>query len=486
MTLKKSPFDLSDEELQSLARWPETFSTKPGTERARHGDALHYLRVLLDVLLRRQPRLMIESTIVVYAKDVHYFECLARLRLRDRSIEMVAGGSTPQAARLNAELFALRKAVFGQDVPILGRLLSRGRLMADLAFHGDRPVVGIQGGQYSLTLCEDHRDTPPASWLGPPVLPRSKYTIPVTLQPDDENRRTRYLLVGGLHPDIKKVVSPFMNTKGPIYLHRLLLALQGRSINNLKRLNELRCDLWLQPYEGELLHGHHINAIGYDNRQANLQALTEEEHASKHSVWIRSYNDISQGMEYRRADGIKAVLRPPPRIIVSPDHYDMVDMGLHLAEDAHLGPQVAGPKGDVHPVTLSDDVSLQTPVSTAEIKAVAGRSDRERNLRKVISALISLGGQGKYAEFKNARSLRGVSEGAVRNALCSLEGAGIIVTTRVNPMSSFKRGSEKHFRLSRPLAPDLVRLIRRRERTQPTRHTETMVEAGDASGASPV
>lgn len=473
MSLAKHFDGRSEVDLWSLAKWPDTFVTDPdnGIKLARHVEPRDYMRVLLEVLLRRHQRVMIESTIVVYEDDVAYYECLARLRTRHHRFEVIAGGSTPQAARFNAELFAVRKAVLREDMPVLGRLLSQGRMQVDLVFYRD-PVVGILGRWYGLDVREDQRDLPQSWCLDPPRLPKSEYPMMrVSIQDDNVNKRTRYLIVDNLHQDVKALVGPFMNTDGTIYLHRLLLALQGKPINDLKSLNDLRRGLELVPYEGDLLHGHHINAIGYDNRQENLQALTEKEHAKKHVVWIKSYNDIAQGMEYWREAEVKALLRPPPRVIVTPGHYDVqtiFDLEPYSAEGELLGRFLVGLQGDVYPMDLPIQVPLPNSVTNAEIKLVAGRSDRESNLLKVISSLVALGGQGKFSEIKNARSLRRVSENTVRNSLRSLEGAGVIHGTKVNPMTTSERGAEKHYRLARPLAPDLQRLIRRRDRNRKT------------------
>lgn len=458
---------LSPGERAYFARWPDRQWRDHGTGRllVQHADGRDYMRLLLQALLPSQRRVVIEAAIVLFADDVPYYECLVRLRSADRLVEMKAGGGNPAEARFNAELFAIRHAVLGEEVPVLGRLLAHRRLAVDLLPHKGDPSIAWW---YDLVVTEDRRRLPWEAEAGasmPFALPEPSYTVPVSLQPASAGKRTRYLVVDILPADLARVVSPYMAIGETVYVHRLLLALQGKPISGVMALNPFRELIGTAPFEDEILHAHHINGVGYDDRQANLQPLTPAEHARRHEKWLRDYNDIAAGMQYRADRGVRGVLLAPPRVIVSPDHYDMeteLVRVVHPSTHAASGRSPRIVRGDVYPSLPALDPSAAKPVTVAELAQVAGREDKAHNMVLVLRALVRNGGAGTFQEIKKSRSLWRVAENTVRRQLDSMIGARIIACNRLDRDALGGKGARLHYRLVRPLADDLQKLVVKR------------------------
>lgn len=461
----KHSFGLTDDDWLRLAHWPETTWTDPASGQVfRRRANLHaYLRALLEELLRHQPRLLVEASLSAIEDVIPYYECSVRLHSRDRRITVTAAGSTPELARLNAEFFAIRKAVFNREIPILGRLLNEGRFQVDLGFYKNRPVTAY-GDEFQLILQEDQQAL---TWaLDGPTLSQPRHEMRVTLLPASETHRARYMVVEKLPDELKELVSSYMYTGGPILLHRFLLALQKRPINYMQTWNEARGALGLELYEEELLHGHHLNGIGSDNRQENLDPLLPTLHAQTHGTWAVDYRDLSKGIVLRREAQAHHPVHLRPRVIAISTYYDqatniamvsnllnvVIDSGRPLPEEPSSCESPPSAQAGLEPVTLR------------ELQRVSGRSDAKNTMLRVLRRMNQLGGQGLFSEIKKSRSFQTMSQGALRNAIKKLEAAGIIEGVSASKSGATGRGAPLHYRLVRPIANDLAREIRYRDR----------------------
>lgn len=439
--------------LVKLAHWP----------RDLNDSVRDYLRILLRALLSQHSRLLLEATLILFSDSAEKCECMVRLSSAtygakfasgEEAIEWTAAGATPEVAYLNAALFAIRRAVLGADVPVLGRLLGERNLSVDLEV---REGHSIYDGRYILRVHEDRREV---AWIVP-MLPEGDYELTVSVR---KGKRTQYLVIDNLkdaqNAPLEALVSPNMRVTSTILVHRFLLALGGRVINDLKNLNDLRCSLDLEPFEEDLRHGHHLNGWGLDNRIENLRPLTPREHAKEHDIWFTSYDDLSKGLVDDAESKIVILKRIRPSMIGSSKYFEQLRFLDHLGSDAPF----SRPPGATAEVSVGSNNETLRPVTTAEIKAIAGISPSDKHIQYTLSALRILGGQGRFLALKNTKPLAHVPTTTVRDALKRLEGAGIIASCSLSSSGSLGRGAERHFRLLRPLAPDVLRLMRPRPR----------------------
>jgi hypothetical protein len=440
----------------SLARWPQATTLNSADEPTPpgwgNGDIYHYARLLLEAALHKFGRLLIQSVIMVPIDDgPHYCICSARVSAgRAADTTLMAGGSSPSVARIMAEVFAIRQALFqGREIPVLGRLLAHGPLAVDLEpTRPDDPA-----GDYALVV----RHAPFAA-LGevwkievPGPEPRqlaAEYRMPVVLKAREGHKRTRYLAIPreGLASDIEALITGIVRLDGEIYVHRVVAALGGRWINGLdtEEAQGLRRNLLGNTFKplGNYLDIHHANLLGWDNRQANLQALTQAEHARLHRHYLRVYDDPTSERWTMAGSDLVRVLRPPPRLITSPHFYDAVgddpsngrSLRLDLAGEDNYFFELAG-----------------QPVTEAEIRNLARHASRRTNLEKVLAGIVELGGQFEFLALKCARSCRDLRPRTARNALASLINASIVAQFKTGG-----RGSRDYYRLLRPISPAIV------------------------------
>lgn len=451
----RSPRKLSDAELRELATWPWVEESPDGKLILDTASgSLRYMRALIEALLRKyhQRQIVIESAIARFDDGIPYFQCLARLRVGGQIETRVhSGGSTPEHARFNAELFAIRKAVFdNRDIPILGRLLSHGPLSADLVWPDDVP---FNNSVFRLIVRHEPNEWTPALLLPGSEEPSKMEFEPmeVALMSPAKGKRTRYMRVLELDPQLRQLLIPMMRLGETIYLHRLIAALDRCQISHLAELDAMRHDLLGDRARklSDTLQVHHINNFGFDNRQENLQPLSDLEHKARHEWYSKDYNDPNSPVWFRADGSAMTVVRPRPRIITDPAHYDFpghspwdhpsIHAGSHPL--AQVQSHATAPGSTLH---AAGDVK---PVDRAEIRLLSVKSDRRSNMLRVLKALINCGGQGLLSDLKCTRLPRQT----IRNALMNLIDGGIVAQE-----PGRGRGHADRYRIARSFTQEVI------------------------------
>lgn len=149
---------------------------------------------------------------------------------RPSQVTTRGAGGNPFDAIFSAEFEALRRLLFlDYDVAYCGTLIP---VFLVPYVEASLQPIDVSSGTYLLVL-RFKRDRLP-SYIPGELLSKDDYEVNIVLDAPKEESRTRYLKVSGSVPrDIARAFSNFLDfEKGPIRLHRLVLALAGRDLRN--------------------------------------------------------------------------------------------------------------------------------------------------------------------------------------------------------------------------------------------------------------
>lgn len=196
-------------------------------------------RKLLRALLRRYQYLQLNVTakkidnkhFPVYEATVS-LEGIAKAKQAPwpSRVEARGAGGNPFEAIFSAEFEALRRLLFlDHEVAYCGTLIPT--ILVPYVEASLQPI-DVSSGTYLLVVRFKRDRLPshiPGEWLS-----NDDYEINIVLDAPKEESRTRYLKVFGSVPrDIARAFSNFLDfEKGPIRLHRLVLALAGRDLRD--------------------------------------------------------------------------------------------------------------------------------------------------------------------------------------------------------------------------------------------------------------
>jgi hypothetical protein len=294
------------------------------------------------------------------------------------------------------------------------------------------------------------------------------------------------------HADLVRLVSPFLRTVTPsdeVFLHRFIAALSQSVINVDKDLALLlgvcRDDPSIpvnalvdlghvldlkRPLQGLDLHVHHINGSGEDNRLENLSPVGVLAHVRLHRVWVGDYNSLHCRDFHKWGAGTHRLWMPPPRRIVSDDHYDDVfrkrelEPYGRLAGDGELGyPDKQPISGAIAPWVRPNPPAIRgqtpapklTPIDPDKLLQLARRRDRYVTWMALLGGLLELDMQGTVSDLKLASSSGNLPGRTIRDNLTAMVEAGLLVSARPGGDGAGGRGIEVHYRLVKYLSEEL-------------------------------
>ena len=200
---------------------------------------LPHARKILQELLRRYQYLQLH-VIVKKIDNKHYPVYEATVSLegitkakqapRPSRVEARGAGGNPFDAIFTAEFEALRRLLFlDRDVAYCGTLIPVSLVPY---VEASLKAIDVSSGTYLLVV-RFKRDRLPSHIPGE-LLSKDDYEVNVLLDVPKEESRTRYMKVSGSVPkDIARAFSNFLDfEKGPIRLHRLILALAGKDLRD--------------------------------------------------------------------------------------------------------------------------------------------------------------------------------------------------------------------------------------------------------------
>lgn len=422
-------------------------ATWPGDVAHSSPPAARYAELLRRAVLEEHSRVLIESVIIAPdaslalpgGPTLHYTS-YARISLDGVTLRtgIRAFGTTAQAAKDAAELRALRIAVGIDDVPMLGRLLTRENLTVDLLWTPGSTASGEFELVISLLGAAAGLQT---GVVGPP------YKLPVQITKFDRSRGTSYLRARALSPGLIKLLAPYHSAVLKPYVHRLVLALDRRPMSNVGAWNAARIALGLPPLRGHDRHGHHLDGDGLNCGIWNITPLQIQAHYLVH----RGDPCLSPALFTLKgtSGGGWPIMIPAPTL---------------LTRHGPLGqPAPDSIWGSLSPLSGVENDAWGTfptapgrlPITEAEILQSGVRRDFADSLKSVLDALRKDMGQGTHENVKNATCSSGLSETTVRRALAWLVEMGMVnevkLTGKVVRDRRPRRGELAHFRLSRPL-----------------------------------
>jgi DNA-binding transcriptional ArsR family regulator len=433
--------------MRRLATWPEG------------GERSDYASILRDALLARYNRLILEPMVLCYnllhpdqpetddpgKPPIRIAHDEARVKVwGDGKLlaTTIAHGPNPRAAKVEAELMALREAALGRsDVPMLGILDRNDRITLSMV-HED--------GHYWLILDQDMSDHP---LYGPRLLPREEYRMRVRIKAFDKKRGTRYALAMRIHDDIRELLMRTMDVHRSDYVQRVVLALPGHHISGLSELHDLRTSIPVKLLEGEIREAHHHNGHGLDNRRANLLPLEVHVHNATHAISPLGFKYGCLSKPVPDADRGDPLLWMPGPTLITP--YGVMGQQGYDA----LFPPKWGDEGTDE--GLSEPPSwdnLPRCVTRAEIAAMAHKETHKDKLSQALAALVEADGQGMLSNLKSSKWIDGkMSENTLRRTLRLLAENGIVASSRLGGATSDdernrRAGVSEHYRLVRPLA----------------------------------
>lgn len=290
-----------------------------------------------------------------------------RGRIVDKYRARVQAGSAYDAWFFG-EMEALRRLMFfGYHVAYCGTLLKKGRLAVELMPND------LLAGTYRVIVTFD-RQTRRSRWEPRQVrLPREHYEMEASIE-REEDGLTPFLVVTGIHEDIKKAYGKFLDFSKTVRLHRLVLALDEVSLLDPKGDLTFLEEVWEaiapdvesgtrihlkttkepdhqvsaeacmvpptrtpKPYpadDSKFYHGHHLFGIRHWNHRNQLARKTERRHQATHTEWRETLNreDEVKPNRYMANKGIARLIREiAPRLLG-----DEKEVELHLSIDARL------------------------------------------------------------------------------------------------------------------------------------------------------
>lgn len=448
-----------DDRQRYLATWPE------------RGDHRAYASLLREELLSKYNRLILEPMVLCYnllhpdppepnmpPRRLAHNEARVKVWGDGKLLATtIAHGPNPRAAKIEAELMALREAALGRpDVPMLGTLSQNDRLTLMMAH---------EAGRYWLILRNDLSDHP---WYGPAQLLLEEYRMPVHIKPRDKKRGTWYAKVSRIPDEVRELLQQSMEVHSSDFVQRVVLALRGVPLSQLGALDSLRASLALKGYKGNLREAHHHNGYGLDNRQANLSPLEVHVHNATHAISPHGFRFGLFSRPEPDADRGEPLLWMPSPTLISP--YGVMGQQGH---DALFPPELGTEIADDSP---SEPPSWGNPpryVTNREIAAIAHGQDHEGTLVRALAALVEADGQGMLSNLKSSKHVAdAMSESTLRRALRHLVESEIVASRRLGGAAADdernqRAGVSEHFRLVRPLAMNFFGPMKRGQPTLP-------------------